>query len=194
MSNFTIEFESWDEYDAYIKEATTEELHALLLEHANCWSEKICDMERTFIEEWGDLGEAIVIKIVGAKNVGTHTLEFALERGSADGEWANRLSYAVMYSPAIDKDTLLKTPALDHEQAWWIMNHDLADIDVIKNLDSTHGYSVRDTVSRLLYAEQTDQVDVYLTGKKPKEYGTPEREAELLAKIYAKTNGPKGLE
>lgn len=150
-------------------------------------------MERAFIEEWGDLGEAIVIKIAGAKNVGTHTLEFALDCGSADGEWANKLSYAFMYSPAIDKDTLLKTPAWDHEQAWWIMNHDLADIDVIKNLDSTHGYSVRDTVSRLLYAEQTDKVDMYLTGKKPKEYGTPEREAELLAKIYAKTNGPKGL-
>jgi hypothetical protein len=194
MSNFTIEFESWDEYDAYIKEATTEELHALLLEHAKCWSEKICDMEREFIEEFTDLHEAIVIKVVGAKNVGTQTLGLALELGSADGEWANMLSYAVMYSPAIDKDTLLKTPALDHEQAWWIMNHDLADIDVIKNLDSTHGYSVRDTVSRLLYAEQTDEVDVYLTGKKPKEYGTPEREAELLAKIYAKTNGPKGLE
>ena len=194
MSNFTIEFESWDEYDAYIKEATTEELHALLLEHAKCWSEGLCVMERAFIEECEDLREAIVIKIVGAKNVGINTLELALERGSADGEWANRLSYAVMYSPAIDKNILLKTPPLDHEQAWWIMNHDLADIEVIKNLDSTHGYSVRDTVSRLLYAEQTDEVDVYLTGKEPKEYGTPEREAELLAKIYAKTNGPKGLD
>jgi hypothetical protein len=194
MSYFTIEFESWDEYDAYIKEATAEELHALLLEHAKCWSEKICDMELAFIEEFTDLHEAIVIKVVGAKNVGTQTLSLALESGSADGEWANMLSYAVMYSPAVDKDILLKTPALDHEQAWWIMNHDLADIEVIKNLDSTHGYSVRDTVSRLLHTEQTDEVDVYLTGKKPKEYGTPAREAELLAKIYAKTNGPEGLE
>ena len=194
MSDFTIEFESWDEYNAYIKEATAEELHALLLEHAKCWSEKICDMERAFIEEFTDLHEAIVIKVVGAKNVDTQTLSLALESGSADGEWANMLSYAVMYSPAIDKEILLKTPAYDHEQAWWIMNHDLADIEVIKNLASTHGYSVRDTVSRLLYAEQTDEVDLYLTGKKPKEYGTPEREAELLEKIYAKTNGPEGLE
>jgi len=194
MSDFTIEFESWDEYDVYIKEATAEELHALLLEHAKCWSEKICDMERAFIEEFTDLHEAIVIKVVGAKNVGIQTLTLALESGSADGEWANMLSYAVMYSPAIDKEILLKTPAYDHEQAWWIMNHDLADIEVIKNLASTHGYSVRDTVSRLLYAEQTDEVDLYLTGKKPKEYGTPEREAELLEKIYAKTNGPEGLE
>jgi hypothetical protein len=79
MSNFTIEFESWDEYDAYIKEATAEELHALLLEHAKCWSEKICDMERVFIEELTDLHEAIVIKVVGAKNVGTQTLSLALE-------------------------------------------------------------------------------------------------------------------
>ena len=64
---------------------------------------------------------------------------------------------------------------------------------MIKKLDSTYGYSVRDTVSRLLYTEQTDEVDVYLTGGKPKEYGTPEREAELLAKVYAKTNGPEKM-
>jgi len=78
--------------------------------------------------------------------------------------------------------------------SWQQNDHDLADVDVIKKLDSTYGYSVRDTVSRLLYTEQTDEVDVYLTGGKPKEYGTPEREAELLAKVYAKTNGPEGLE
>jgi hypothetical protein len=194
MSDFTIEFESWDEYDEYIKEATAEELHALLLEHANCWSEKICEMEREFIEEFEDLREAIVIKVVGAKKVGTQTLGLALERGSADSEWANILSYAVMYSPAIDKDILLKTPALDHEQAWWIMIHELADADVIKNLEKAHGYSLSETISRIMYLEKNDEVDIYLTGSKPKNYGSPEREAELLAKVYAKTNGPEGLE
>jgi hypothetical protein len=44
-----------------------------------------------------------------------------------------------------------------------------------------------------MYLEQNDELDIYLTGAKPTEYGTPAREAELLAKIYAKTNGPEGL-
>jgi len=194
MSNFTIEFESWDEYDAYIKEASTDELHALLLEHAKCWSEDICDMELAFMEEVEDKREAVVIKVLGAANVGVQTVNLALDEGADDGEYRITLTYAVMASPAINKELLLKTPAWNHEQAWWIMIHELADADVVKNLEETHGYSLSETISRIMYMEQNDEVDVYLTGSQPKEYGTPEREAELLAKIYAKTNGPEGLE
>lgn len=194
MSNFTIEFESWDEYDEYITEASTDELHALLLEHAKCWSENICDMEFAFMEEIDDKREAVVIKVLGAKNVGVQTVNLALDEGANDGQYAITLSYAVMASPAINKELLLKTPAWNHEQAWWIMNHELADADVVKNLEETHGYSLSETLSRIMYMEQNDEVDVYLTGSKPQEYGTPGREAELLAKIYAKTNGPEGLE
>lgn len=193
MSDFIIKFESWDEYDEYIKEASTDELHSLLLEHAKCWSEGICDMELAFMEEVDDKREAVVIKVLGAENVGVKTINLALDEGANDAEYAITLTYAVMASPAINKELLLKTPAWNHEQAWWIMNHKLADSDVVKNLDSAYGYSVIDTVSRLMYLEQNDELDIYLTGGKPKEYGTPEREAELLAKIYAKTNGPEGL-
>jgi hypothetical protein len=194
MSNFTIEFKSWDEYDAYIKEASKDELHSLLLEHAKCWPEGVCAMELAFMEEVEDKREAVVIKVLGAENVGAQSLEVALENGSSDGEYALTLSYAAMASPAISKDLLLKTPAWDHQQAWWIMNHELADADVVKNLEEAHGYSLSETISRIMYMEQNDEVDVYLTGSQPKEYGTPEREVELLAKIYAKTNGPEGLE
>ena len=194
MSDFSIDFESWDEYDEYIKEASSEELHSLLLEHAKCWPEGICEMELAFMEEADDKCEAIVIKVLSASNVSTQSIDVALEYGSSDGENALTLSYAVMESPAMNKEMLLKTPAWDHEQAWWIMNHELADADVIKNLDETHGYSLSDTISRIMYLEQNDEVDVYLTGEKPENYGTPEREAELLARIYAKTNGPEGLE
>jgi len=193
MSDFMIKFESWDEYDAYIKEASTDELHSLLLEHAKCWSEGICDMELAFMEEVDDKREAVVVKVLGAENVGVQTINLALDEGANDAGYAITLTYAVMASPAINKELLLKTPAWNHEQAWWIMNHELADADVVKNLDSTYGYSVTDTVSRLMYLEQNDELDIYLTGGKPKEYGTPAREAELLAKIYAKTNGPEGL-
>lgn len=150
-------------------------------------------MELAFMEEVDDKREAVVIKVLGAENVGVKTINLALDEGANDAEYAITLTYAVMASPAINKELLLKTPAWNHEQAWWIMNHKLADSDVVKNLDSTYGYSVTDTVSRLMYLEQNDELDIYLTGGKPKEYGTPEREAELLAKIYAKTNGPEGL-
>jgi hypothetical protein len=194
MSDFAIEFESWEDYDQYFKEASTEELHSLLLEHVKCFPDGVCDIELEFIEEAGDRREAVVIKVLGAKNVGAQTVNLALDEGADDREDAITLSYAVMASPAINKELLLKTPAWDQEQAWWIMNHDLADIDVVKNLESTYGYSVRDTVSRIMYLEQTNQLDIYLTGSEPKNSGTPEREAELLSKIYAKTNGPEGLE
>jgi len=194
MSEFMLKFESWDEYDAYIKEASTDELHSLLLEHAKCWSEGICDMELAFMEEVDDKREAVVIKVLGAENVGVQTINLALDEGANDAEYAITLTYAVMASPAINKELLLKAPAWNHEQAWWIMNHELADADVVSNLESTYGYSVTDTVSRLMYLEQNDELDIYLTGSKPKEYGTPEREAELLAKINTKINGPEGLE
>jgi hypothetical protein len=194
MRTMMNEFESWDEYDEYIREASSDELHTLLVEHAKCWPEGFCEMEAEFIEELEDNREAIVIKVLGSKSVGAQSLEVALENGSSDGEYALTLTYAAMASPAINKELLLKTPAWDHQQAWWIMNHELADADVIKNLEETHGYSLSETISRIMYMEQNDEVDVYLTGGQPKEYGTPEREAELLAKIYAKTNGPEGLE
>jgi hypothetical protein len=115
--------------------------------------------------------------VIGAKNVSTKTLIAALDNGSPDGDWASDMSYAVMSSPAINKEVLLKVPAWNHEQAWWIINHELADREVIENLEAS-GYYVSEIIDRVLWLQQKSELIWYLT-QRARADGSDATEEEL---------------
>jgi hypothetical protein len=158
-----MEFESWAESEEYLKTASAEQLHELALEHLPCWDgeEERCDFDKESLED-GGLDSTIILRVIDAQNVSTKTLIAALDNGSPDGDWASDMSYAVMSSPAITKEVLLKVTAWNHEQAWWIINHELADREVIENLEAS-GYYVSEIIDRVLWLQQKSELIWYLT-------------------------------
>jgi hypothetical protein len=165
-----MEFESWA--------ASSEQLHELALEHLPCWDgeEERCEFDKESLED-GGLDSTIILRVIGAKNVSTKTLIAALDNGSPDGDWASDMSYAVMSSPAITKEVLLKVPAWNHEQAWWIINHELADREVIENLEAS-GYYVSEIIDRVLWLQQKSELIWYLT-QRARADGSDATEEEL---------------
>jgi|688.fasta_scaffold09493_16 hypothetical protein len=173
-----MEFESWAESEEYLKAASSEQLHELALEHLPCWDgeEERCEFDKESLED-GGLDSTIILRVIGAKNVSTKTLIAALDNGSPDGDWASDMSYAVMSSPAITKEVLLKVPAWNHEQAWWIINHELADREVIENLEAS-GYYVSEIIDRVLWLQQKSELIWYLT-QRARADGSDATEEEL---------------
>jgi hypothetical protein len=175
-----MEFESWDESEDYIKVASSDQLHELALEHLDCWGhyEERCDLENEIIEDFGS-DEMIILRVIAAKNVTTKTLIAALDNGSPDGDWASNMSYAVMNSPAITKEVLLKIPAWNHEQAWWIINHELADREVIENLEVIgYYYDVSEIIDHVLWLQQKNELTWSLT-ERSRADGSDATEEEL---------------
>lgn len=173
-----MEFESWAESEEYLKAASAEQLHELALEHLPCWNgeEERCDFDKESLED-GGLDSTIILRVIGAKNVSTKTLIAALDNGSPDGDWASDMSYAVMSSPAITKEVLLQTPAWNHEQAWWIINHEFADREVIENLEET-AYYVSEIIDRVLWLQSRKELIWYLT-ERSRADGSEATEEEL---------------
>ena len=173
-----MEFESWAESEEYLKATSSEQLHELALEHLPCWDgeEERCEFDKESLED-GGLDSTIILRVIGAKNVSTKTLIAALDNGSPDGDWASDMSYAVMSSPAITKEVLLKVPAWNHEQAWWIINHELADREVIENLEAS-GYYVSEIIDRVLWLQQKSELIWYLT-QRARADGSDATEEEL---------------
>lgn len=180
-----MEFDSWSTFEEYLKAATPNELHQLALEHLHCWNSSAgrCDFDMESIEDSG-LDETVILRVIGTENVATKTLITALDNGSPDGDWATAMSYAVMSSPAISKEVLLLTQAWNQEQAWWIINHELADREIIENLEAKY-YSVGEIIERMLWLQQVKELTWSLT-ESSKASGADATEVELQAIVELK--------
>ena len=107
-------FESWDEFNEYVESASSEELHALAIKHAQCWATlSFCDEDQMLWDESEDWGELVFTRVLEAPHVSLETLQLALETGSADSWSRAFLSSTIMSSPAVTEKILLQIPVDD---------------------------------------------------------------------------------
>jgi hypothetical protein len=114
MSVETPEFESWDEFNEYVESASSEELHALAIKHAQCWATlSFCDEDQMLWDEAEDWGELVFTRVLEAPHVSLETLQLALETGSENSWHRAFLSSTIMSSPAVNEKILLQIPVDD---------------------------------------------------------------------------------
>jgi hypothetical protein len=114
MSVETPEFESWDEFNEYVESASSEELHALAIKHAQCWATlSFCDEDQMLWDEAEDWGELVFTRVLEAPHVSLETLQLALETGSENSWHRAFLSSTIMSSPAVTEKILLQIPVDD---------------------------------------------------------------------------------
>lgn len=136
MSAEVPEFESWNEFNEFLESASSEELHALALKHAECWASlSYCDEDQILWDEAAQYDELIFTKVLVAPNVDSKTLQLALETSSENTWHRAFLSSTIMRSPAVTKEILLQIPADDMiddvDVAMALFFHALASIDVL---------------------------------------------------------------
>ena len=108
------EFESWDEFNEYVESASSEELHALAIKHAQCWATlSFCDEDQMLWDEAEDWGELVFTRVLEAPHVSLETLQLALETGSENSWHRAFLSSTIMSSPAVTEKILLQIPVDD---------------------------------------------------------------------------------
>jgi hypothetical protein len=108
------EFESWDELNAYVESASSAELHALAVKHAQCWASlSFCDEDQMLWDEAEDWGELVFTRVLEAPHVSLETLQLALETGSENSWHRAFLSSTIMSSPAVTEKILLQIPVDD---------------------------------------------------------------------------------
>ncbi len=131
-----MKFESWDDLNEFLSEASASQLHDLAVKHADCWSKSdFCEEDEMLWEDTEDLREIILPKIVGMPNVGLETIELALNCGWADTWHRAFMSSCVMGSPAVTTEILKEIPiddlVDDGDVARDLYFHRLADLDVL---------------------------------------------------------------
>jgi len=136
MSVEVPEFESWDAFNEFLDSASSEELHALAVKHAECWATlSFCDVDQMLWDEAEDWGELVFTRVLVAPNVDSKTLQLAVETGSGDTWHRAFLSSTIMDSSAVTKEILLQIPADDMiddvEVAEQLFFHSVASIDVL---------------------------------------------------------------
>jgi hypothetical protein len=136
MSVEVPEFESWDTFNEFLESASSEELHALAVKHAECWASlNFCDEDQMLWDEAEQWDELIFTRVLVAPNVDSKTLQLALETGSENSWHRAFLSSTIMDSSAVTKEILLQIPADDMiddvEVAEQLFFHSVASIDVL---------------------------------------------------------------
>ena len=131
-------FESWDELNDFLESASSEELYALAMKHAECWATlSFCDEDQMLWDEAEEWDELIFTKVLTAPNVGTKTLRLALETGSGSSWHRAFLSSTIMSSTAVTDEILLQIPVDDMiddvDVARQMFFHPLATVDVLLN-------------------------------------------------------------
>jgi len=139
MSEVSTEFESWDEFNEFLKSASSSQLHELANKHIDCWVDlDFCKEDQMLMDEGGNLGDLIYIRVMGAPNTSSKTLEFGIDMGSQSTWHRAYLNSTIMESPAITTELLLKIPVDDYlddcDTARQMFFHPLASIDVIKHV------------------------------------------------------------
>ena len=115
MPELIPEFETWEDFNDFLLEATSLDLHSLAVKHTDCWSNQaLCEEEEMLWDEGDNLDEVVFIRVVGAQNVSEQTLRYILECGSPNTEWRAVLSNAIMSSPAITSEILTLIPVDDY--------------------------------------------------------------------------------
>lgn len=158
MSIKVPEFESWDELNDFLESASSEELHALAVKHAECWASlSYCDEDQMLWDETAQYDELIFTRVLVAPNVDSKTLQLALETGSENTWHRAFLSSTIMCSPAVTEETLLQIPAddmiCDVDVATGLFFHTLASIDVL--LYALNQYP-NNLIHALIYEEERD--------------------------------------
>lgn len=130
------EFESWDELNEYVESASSAELHALAVKHAQCWASlSFCDEDQMLWDEAEDWGELVFTRVLEAPHVSSETLQLALETGSENSWHRAFLSSTIMSSPAVTEEILLQIPVDDMiddvDVAREVFLHPVASIDVL---------------------------------------------------------------
>jgi hypothetical protein len=129
-------FESWDEFNEYVESASSEELHALAIKHAQCWATlSFCDEDQMLWDESEDWGELVFTRVLEAPHVSLETLQLALETGSENSWHRAFLSSSIMSSPAVTEEILLQIPVDDMiddvDTAEQMYFHPKASMDVL---------------------------------------------------------------
>jgi hypothetical protein len=130
------EFESWDELNEYVESASSAELHALAVKHAQCWASlSFCDEDQMLWDEAEDWGELVFTRVLEAPHVSLETLQLALETGSENSWHRAFLSSTIMSSPAVTEKILLQIPVDDMiddvDTAEQMYFHPKASMDVL---------------------------------------------------------------
>ena len=136
MSVEVPEFESWDEMNEFLESASSEELHALAVKHAECWASlSFCDEDQILWDEAEDWDELIFTRVLVAPNVDSKTLQLALETGSENTRHRAILSSRIMSSSAVTTEILLQIPADDMIDDVYVAEalffHSEANMDVL---------------------------------------------------------------
>jgi hypothetical protein len=136
MSVEVPEFESWDEMNEFIESASSEELHALAIKHAECWASlSYCDEDQMLWDEAEDWDELIFTRVLVAPNVDSKTLQLAVETGSENTRHRAILSSRIMSSSAVTTEILLQIPADDMIDDVYVAEalffHSVANMDVL---------------------------------------------------------------
>jgi hypothetical protein len=136
MSVEVPEFASWDEMNEFLDSASSEELHALAVKHAECWATlSYCDEDQMLWDEAEDWDELIFTRVLVAPNVDSKTLQLALETGSENTRHRAILSSKIMSSSAVTTEILLQIPADDIIDDAYVAEalffHSVANVDVL---------------------------------------------------------------
>jgi len=158
MTEVTTEFESWDEFNEFLKSASSSQLHELANKHIDCWVDlDFCKEDQMLMDEGGNLGDLIYIRVMGAPNTSSKTLEFGIDMGSQSTWHRAYLNSTIMESPAITTELLLKIPVDDYlddcDTARQMFFHPLASIDVIKHVIDDYP----EMIDRLHFTESPNQ-------------------------------------
>jgi hypothetical protein len=154
MTEVTTEFESWDEFNEFLESASSSQLYELAVKHVDCWVDlNFCSEDQMLWDEGDDLGDLIYIRVMGAPNTSSKTLEFGIDMGSQSTWHRAYLNSTIMVSPAITTELLLKIPVDDYlddcDTARQMFFHPLASIDVIKHVIDDYP----ELIDRLDYSE-----------------------------------------
>jgi hypothetical protein len=158
MSIKVPEFKSWDELNDFLESASSEELHALAVKHAECWASlSYCDEDQMLWDETAQHDELIFTRVLVAPNIDSKTLQLALETGSENTWHRALLSSTIMRSPAVTEEILLQIPADDMiddlDVATALFFHTLASIDVLLYVLNQYPNNLIDA---LIYEEERD--------------------------------------
>jgi len=178
-------FESWDEFNDYVESASSEELHAMAIKHAQCWATlNYCDEDQMLWDESEDWGELVFTKVLEAPHVGLETLQLALETGSADSWSRAFLSSTIMSSPAVNEEILLQIPVDDMiddvDTAMQMYFHPEASIEVLLHALNEYPNNLIDAV-----IFETER-DMSIDERKNNQAKRDELRENLLQKFKAK--------
>lgn len=170
MSAEVPELESWDEFNEFLESASSEELHALAVKHAECWASlSYCDEDQMLWDETEQWDELIFTRVLVAPNVDSKTLQLALETGSENTWHRAILSSTIMRSSAVTTEILLQIPAddmiCDEDVARALFFHSVANIDVLLYALNQYPNNLIDTQNLRNFKAKWE--DVSISDRKP---------------------------